>query len=104
MSRPGKRLHSIREQLEPGKAYTIDEALEILTQATRRAPNYLYNQIILTVVLSKTGRDAEALQQVREILRISPDYKAENLRKRLPFEDIGITNGFVAALRKAGLP
>ena len=30
MSGPGKRLTSIREQIEPGKAYAIDEALEIL--------------------------------------------------------------------------
>jgi len=35
MSRPGKRLNSIRERLEPGKAYTIDEALEILKGASK---------------------------------------------------------------------
>lgn len=35
MSRPGKRLKSIREQIEPGKAYAIDEALEILKGASK---------------------------------------------------------------------
>ncbi len=30
MSRPGKRLNAIREQIDSGKAYAIDEALEIL--------------------------------------------------------------------------
>ncbi len=30
MSRSGKRMSAIREQIEPGKAYSIDEALEIL--------------------------------------------------------------------------
>jgi len=35
MSRPGKRLISIREQIEPGKAYAIDEALEILKGASK---------------------------------------------------------------------
>ncbi len=35
MSRTGKRLNSIREQIEPGKAYTIDEALEILKNASK---------------------------------------------------------------------
>jgi large subunit ribosomal protein L1 len=35
MSRPGKRLRSIREQIEPGKAYQIDEALEILKGASK---------------------------------------------------------------------
>jgi len=35
MSRTGKRLRSIREQIEPGKAYSIDEALEILQGASK---------------------------------------------------------------------
>ena len=35
MSRSGKRLNSIREQIEPGKAYAIDEALEILKDASK---------------------------------------------------------------------
>ena len=30
MARAGKRLNAIREQIEPGKAYSIDEALELL--------------------------------------------------------------------------
>ena len=30
MARSGKRLNAIREQIEPGKAYSIDEALELL--------------------------------------------------------------------------
>ena len=30
MAQAGKRMKSIREQLEPGKAYNIDEALELL--------------------------------------------------------------------------
>ena len=30
MSRAGKRLKAIRDQIEPGKAYSIDEALELL--------------------------------------------------------------------------
>ena len=35
MSRSSKRLISIREQIEPGKAYAIDEALEILKGASK---------------------------------------------------------------------
>ena len=35
MSRPGKRLISVRQQIEPGKAYAIDEALEILKGASK---------------------------------------------------------------------
>jgi large subunit ribosomal protein L1 len=35
MARIGKRLRSIREQLEPGKAYNIDEALALLKSASK---------------------------------------------------------------------
>ena len=35
MSRSGKRMKAIREQLEPGKAYTIDEALDILKGSSK---------------------------------------------------------------------
>lgn len=35
MAHAGKRMKSIREQLEPGKAYSIDEALELLKGASK---------------------------------------------------------------------
>ncbi len=35
MARTSKRMKALREQLEPGKAYTLDEALEILRQASK---------------------------------------------------------------------
>lgn len=35
MARLGKRLKAIREQLEPGKAYTIDEALTLLKSSSK---------------------------------------------------------------------
>jgi large subunit ribosomal protein L1 len=35
MAKLGKRMKAIREQIEPGKAYTIDEALEILKTASK---------------------------------------------------------------------
>ena len=35
MARAGKRMNAIREQIEAGKAYAIDEALEILTSTSK---------------------------------------------------------------------
>ena len=35
MARAGKRMKSIREQIEPGKAYSIDEALELLKNSSK---------------------------------------------------------------------
>ena len=37
MSGMGKRMKSIRDQLEPGKAYNIDEALELLKGASKES-------------------------------------------------------------------
>jgi len=35
MARAGRRLRSIREQIEPGKVYGVDEALDLLKQASK---------------------------------------------------------------------
>jgi len=35
MARNGKRMKAIREQLEPGKAYSLDEALELLKNSSK---------------------------------------------------------------------
>ena len=35
MSRSGKRMNAIREKLEPGKAYSVDEALELLKDSSK---------------------------------------------------------------------
>ena len=107
------------EQLTPGRypayAYWINgaaltllgknrEALSVLEQAVLRSPNYLTNQIMLAIVHVRLGNHDKTRIQTKEILRISPDYTAENFEKRLPFEDKAITDGFIAALREAGLP
>jgi ribosomal protein L1 len=34
MASSGKRLRAIQEQIEPGKAYAIDEALDVLKNAS----------------------------------------------------------------------
>ena len=35
MARNGKRLKAIREQLEPGKVYELEEALKLLTSTSK---------------------------------------------------------------------
>ena len=81
-----------------------DEAIDLLSQAISRAPNYLTNHVILTAIYAKIGRHDEARQAAEEILRISPKYNAEKFGERLPFTDTSITDDYIAALRQAGLP
>jgi len=81
-----------------------DEAVEAMETATTIAPNYLTNQIMLTVIYSDLGEVDKAQRQAKEILRISPAYKAETAAKMYDFKHKTEQNGFVDALRKAGIP
>lgn len=81
------------------------EAIDLLKQATLRAPNYLSNYIALTIANSNIGNEAAAREAAQEILRISPDYKAQEFATRFfPFMDSSISDNLVKALRNAGLP
>ena len=92
----------------PGMLYLLmgeqDKAIEILLGATLRAPNYISNHLMLVIALMEAGREYEARAQVREVLRISPDYDADTFRERLTFTDPRITERFISAMRQAGLP
>ncbi len=81
-----------------------EEAIDKLKQATLRAPNFLANQIVLTILYWNTGRENEARVQAKEILRISPAFEAEHARKIIFFKDPTIIESYVSALRNAGLP
>jgi len=91
-----------------GVAYSfsgrLGEAIENLQQATLRSPNYLTNRVVLTVLYWNSGKEDEARAQTREILRISPEFRAGNIQKMLPFKDAAIAKNYIAALRNAGLP
>jgi adenylate cyclase len=80
-----------------------DEAIAVLKEATLRSPNYLTNHVILTAIYAKTGRLDEARQQAQEVLRISPRYDVAKFASRVQFADESVTEGYIAALRQAGL-
>ena len=80
-----------------------DEAIKLLKRETLRAPNFLSNYIALTIAYSRAGDQAGARAAVKEILRISPAYEAEEFERRFPFRDQSISEGFTRALREAGV-
>lgn len=80
------------------------DALRVLEDATRRAPNMLSNHMVLAAIHAEDGQFNEARASVAAIRRISPTFTAEHARRRLAFKDPEITEAYVSALRSAGLP
>ena len=103
--RPNDRA-SIAVQLL-GMAYRLvgryEEAISVLQRASIRNPNLLPPHGHLLVSYSEVGRDAEARAEVAEILRISPNFSLEEIRRVFVFKDPAELEQYLAAMRKAGL-
>jgi tetratricopeptide (TPR) repeat protein len=90
-----------------GQAYSLlgryKEAIAVLKGALARNPNHLPNHIQLAIVYGELDQKAEARAEVAEILRLSPNYSLEILRRKVPHKDPAVLERSLAALRKAGL-
>lgn len=90
-----------------GWAYRLvgryEEAIVALKQALARNPNDLGTHFNLAATYGELGREAEARAEGAEILRLSPNFSLEVLRRVNPQKDPTLTERTVAALRKAGL-
>ena len=49
------------------------------------------------------GRDADAQDQAKEVLRINPSFSLEGFSRRTAYKNVDDWNRFMDALRKAGL-
>jgi hypothetical protein len=57
----------------------------------------------LAAIYSELGKEAEAQAEVVEVLRINPQFSLEVHRQRVPVKDPAILEGYLTALRQAGL-
>ncbi|MEN8753921.1 MAG: tetratricopeptide repeat protein, partial [Desulfobacterales bacterium] len=73
-----------------------DEGIAWCEKAINWEPDSLFARIMMAVVYSWSGRDAEARAEAAELLRINPNFSLERFAKRA-------TPKLVDALRKAGL-
>jgi adenylate cyclase len=85
-------------------AYTgqYEEAISWCKKAVRQEPNDLLAHIMMTVVYSLSGREAEARAEAAEVLRRQPKFSPEKFAKKLPYREEDRVR-FISALRKAGL-
>jgi adenylate cyclase len=80
-----------------------EEAIKVLERGIIRNPDFIGTHFALAFVYSATGRIAEGRAEVKEILRISPDYSLKLLRDMIPIKDEGMVEMIAESLRKAGL-
>jgi adenylate cyclase len=80
-----------------------DKAEEILKRAIIRNPDFIPIHGALAFVYVETGRIEEARTEVKELLRISPEFSTEFIREMLPSKDQEMLEWAIEVLQKAGL-
>jgi TolB-like protein/Tfp pilus assembly protein PilF len=80
-----------------------EETIEVLKRGVIRNPDFIGIHMLLAALYAEMGRSEEAQDEVQEILRISPNYSIEVLKRVAPVKDQHSLDRIVAALRKAGL-
>jgi tetratricopeptide (TPR) repeat protein len=90
-----------------GTAYAMagryKEAVAPLQRYLSRYPNILPVHLMLAVVYSELGKEAEARAEAAEVLRLNPQFSLEVHKQRVPIKDPATLERHLAALRKAGL-
>lgn len=90
-----------------GTAYYLsgryEEAIEAYKKVLTRNPNWLLTHVNLALLYSELGREQEAGAEVAEVLRLSPNFSLEGVRRTWPYKDSAVLERALAALRKAGL-
>lgn len=88
-----------------GMAYRLarryEEAISVLQSATLRNPNFFPTHFHLSITYSELGWEEEARAEAAEILRISPQFSLERLKR--VYKNPADFARDLAALRRAGL-
>src|SRR5262249_5865403 len=80
-----------------------EEAIAALKKSLNGSPADLGAHLLLAVVYSELGKDAEAQAEAAEVLRINPKWSLEVWKQRVPYKDPAMLERVFIALRKAGL-
>ena len=89
-------------------AYRIEgrheEAIELVNKCLTENPNNLQALLILAACYSFLNQTEDANKAAKEILRINPNFSTVNYVTTLPYINQDVVDGYIDALRKAGLP
>jgi len=91
-----------------GIAYRLEgrygEAIELVNKCLEENPDNLQALLLLAACCSFLNRSEDANKASKEILRINPKFSVVNYVTTLPYKNQDVVNGYIEALRKAGLP
>jgi adenylate cyclase len=82
-----------------------DEAIAVLKKAIEQEPKRnLFAYLMLAVTYCLAGREEEARETAKEVLRINPKFSVKYMEKTIEFKNPAHTARLTTAMRKAGLP
>ena len=81
-----------------------ENAVNILERGVVHNPDFLAIHLALAGTYSEMGRDEDAKLEMKEVLRLSPDYNLRMCQEMVPLKDPDLKEKFLSVIRKAGLP
>ncbi len=82
----------------------LDEAVESYKRGVVRNPDFLGHHLALAGIYAQLGREEEAQAEVKEVLRISPQFSLDLFRQMAPAKSPEDLERMAGMLAKAGLP
>lgn len=80
------------------------EAVTNYQEVIRRAPDDIFAHVQLAAAYSLMGRDAESRAEVKEVLRINPEFYLNFYDRTTILKDRSIIANLMNGLRNVGLP
>jgi adenylate cyclase len=80
-----------------------EEAIAVAKKAIVQEPKDTIAYMVLASSCQLAGREEEAREAAKELLRINPAFSLERLAQTTPHKDRAVADRFIEALRKAGL-
>ncbi len=82
----------------------LEEAMNIYQDAIAATPGYVPPHIGLTLCYAEMGREQNAREQARELLKLEPSFSIAHYLSTPGYKDDTLTEHSAHALRQAGLP
>jgi tetratricopeptide (TPR) repeat protein len=82
----------------------LEEAMKIYKDAIAEAPRYIPPHIGLTLCYADMGREHDAQEQARKLLKLDPRFSVTRYLSTPGYKDKSLTECSARALRQAGLP
>jgi len=79
------------------------EAIAVCEKGVKHQPDHLVSRVIIAAVYGSCGREAEALKEGSEVLRINPKFTVESFMRNTPYKNPSDRDRVAQGLRKAGL-